>query len=50
MVSGKMKKANLDQSELEHFKTLGQDLLRLSVEKIEKSIELNVLFDLEDEP
>ncbi len=45
----RMKKENIDKSELQYFKKLGGDLLALNSEQLEESIGQKILFDLEEE-
>ena len=45
---GKNEKENIDRNELLYFKKLGDDLLSLNSEQLEKTISEKVLFDLED--
>ena len=45
---GKNEKENIDRNELQYFKKLGDDLLSLNSEQLEKAISQKVLFDLED--
>ena len=44
---GKNEKDNISQTELHYFKKLGKDLITLSTDQLEKSIENKILFDLE---
>jgi hypothetical protein len=46
---GKNEKENIEKSELQYFKKLGDDLLALNSEQLEESIEQKILFDLEEE-
>jgi hypothetical protein len=46
---GKNEKENIDKSELQYFKKLGDDLLALNSEQLEESIGQKILFDLEEE-
>ncbi len=46
---GKNEKENIDKSELQYFKKLGDDLLALNPEQLEESIGQKILFDLEEE-
>ena len=46
---GKNEKENIDKSELQYFKKLGDDLLALNSEQLEESIRQKILFDLEEE-
>ena len=46
---GKNEKENIDKSELQYFKKLGDDLLALNSEQLEESIGQKILFDLEGE-
>lgn len=44
---GKNERANIDTSELHYFKKLGDDLLSLNVEDIERLVKQRKMFDLE---
>ena len=44
---GKNEKGNISQTELQYFKKLGKDLMSLNTEQLEKSIEQQILFELE---
>jgi hypothetical protein len=44
---GKNEKENIDTNELRYFKKLGNDLLSLTSEQLEKAISQKVLFDIE---
>lgn len=44
---GKNEKDNISQTELEYFKKLGKDLISLNKDQLRKSIEQQILFDLE---
>ena len=46
---GKNEKENIDKTELQYFKKLGNDLLALDSEELEESIGQKILFDLEEE-
>jgi hypothetical protein len=46
---GKNEKENINKTELEYFKKLGNDLLTLSSGQLEQAIEQKILFDLEEE-
>ncbi len=45
---GKNEKENIDRNELQYFKKLGNDLLSLNSEQLERAISQKVLSDLED--
>jgi len=45
----KNEKSNIDKTELNYFKKLGNDLLSLTVEQVANSIEKQILFNLEVE-
>lgn len=44
----KNEKSNINKSELQYFKKLGNDLLSLDFEQLQRSIEQQILFDLEE--
>jgi len=44
---GKNERSNINKTELQYFKVLGGDLLKLDSKQLIESIEKNVLFDLE---
>lgn len=46
---GKNEKDNIDKTELDYFKKLGSDLLDLSEEQVDSSIQKQMLFNLEEE-
>ncbi len=46
---GKNEKANIDKAELRYFKKLGNDLLALTFDQLNQSIEQKILFNLEEE-
>jgi len=46
---GKNEKENIDKTELQYFKKLGNDLLALNSEELEEPIGQKILFDLEEE-
>lgn len=43
---GKNEKDNISDSELNHFKTLGNDLLALNIVQLKQFIEKDILFDI----
>ncbi len=45
---GKNERANINNAELNYFKKLGSDLMKIHAGRIEKLIEEYVLFDLEE--
>lgn len=45
---GKNEKDNLDKTEFQYFKKLGNDLLSLDVQQLEQAMSHGVLFDLEE--
>ena len=45
---GKNEKQNIDKTELQYFKKLGNDLLALNLKQLKEFIEQEILFDLED--
>jgi hypothetical protein len=45
---GKNEKSNIDKTELQYFKKLGNDLLALNSVQLEQFLEQKVLFDLEE--
>ncbi len=46
---GKNEKENIDKVELQYFKKLGNDLLRLTANQLKKYVVQEILFDLEVE-
>lgn len=46
---GKNEKENIDKVELQYFKKLGNDLLRLTANQLKKYVMQEILFDLEVE-
>ena len=44
---GKNEKDNISDSELNYFKTLGNDLLALNIDQLKQLIEKSILFDIE---
>ena len=46
---GKNERPNIDKSELQYFKKLGNDLLALDIKQVTDSIAKQILFDLEVE-
>lgn len=46
---GKNEKENIDKVELQYFKKLGNDLLRLTANQLKKYVVQDILFDLEVE-
>ena len=45
---GKNEKQNIDKTELQYFKKLGNDLLALNSEQLKQLLDQNILFDLEE--
>jgi len=46
---GKNERENIDKTELNYFKKLGNDLLALNIEQLKQLIEQKILFDIEEE-